>query len=111
MFGGGHVILPLLSDGLVPGWLDQSQFLAGYGATQAVPGPLFSIAAYLGATASPTSPLAGAVIAIVAIFVPGLLLVTSALAFRGHILANRMAQRAMAGYQRCGGRVTRRCTL
>jgi len=97
VFGGGHVILPLLSNGLVPGWLAQSQFLAGYGATQAVPGPLFSIAAYLGATASPTSPLAGAVIATVAIFVPGLLLVTSALAFRGHILANRMAQRAMAG--------------
>ena len=50
VFGGGHVVLPLLDAGVVePGWVSEDQFLAGYGAAQAVPGPLFSFAAYLGA--------------------------------------------------------------
>jgi len=54
VFGGGHVVLPLLRAGIVPrGWLSDSQFLAGYGAAQALPGPLFAVAAFLGASAAP----------------------------------------------------------
>ena len=97
VFGGGHVVLPLLRDGLVPQWLDPSRFLAGYGAAQALPGPLFSIAGYLGAVASPGSMAFGALAATAAIFLPGLLLVTGALAFRGPIMGNRRARRAIAG--------------
>ena len=76
VFGGGHVVLPLLRAAVVdPGWVSDSAFLAGYGAAQAVPGPLFTFAAYLGAVASvPPSGIAGAALALVAIFAPGLLL-------------------------------------
>lgn len=77
VFGGGHVVLPLLEAHTVrPGFLDQATFLAGYGAAQAVPGPLFTVAAYIGAL-SDAGPggVAGAAIALVAIFLPGLLLV------------------------------------
>ena len=72
VFGGGHVVLPLLEEGFVPRWLTTDDFLAGYGAAQAVPGPLFTFAAYLGAKAA---GVGGAVIALVAIFAPSLLLV------------------------------------
>jgi chromate transporter len=74
VFGGGHVVLPLLRAPLVPGWLSDDAFLSGYGLAQAVPGPLFTVAAYLGAIASAGAPGAGALIALVAIFLPGLLL-------------------------------------
>jgi chromate transporter len=74
VFGGGHVVLPLLRAALVPGWLSDDPFLSGYGLAQAVPGPLFTVAAYLGAIAAASSPGAGALIAVVAIFLPGLLL-------------------------------------
>jgi len=74
VFGGGHVVLPLLRAPLVPGWLSDDAFLSGYGLAQAVPGPLFSVAAYLGAIAAANAPTAGAVIALLAIFAPGLLL-------------------------------------
>ena len=74
VFGGGHVVLPLLRAPLVPGWLSDDAFLSGYGLAQAVPGPLFTVAAYLGAIAAANAPTAGAVIALVAIFAPGLLL-------------------------------------
>jgi chromate transporter len=75
VFGGGHVVLPLLRAALVPtGWLSDDAFLAGYGLAQAVPGPLFSVAAYLGASAVPGAPTGGALIALLAIFLPGLLL-------------------------------------
>ncbi|HKE48169.1 MAG TPA: chromate efflux transporter [Rhodanobacteraceae bacterium] len=75
VFGGGHVVLPLLSDALVPGWLSADTFLAGYGAAQAVPGPLFTFAAYLGAVASaPGGTAFAAAAALVAVFLPGLLL-------------------------------------
>lgn len=81
VFGGGHVVLPLLHDGLVPsGWVSDAAFLAGYGAAQALPGPLFSFAAYLGAVAAP--PGGGSVIAalaLIAIFAPGLLLAVAGL--------------------------------
>ena len=76
VFGGGHVVLPLLHDALVPsGWISDSDFLSGYGVAQALPGPLFSVAAYLGAQSSPNgSPLLGASIAVLCIFLPGMLL-------------------------------------
>ena len=75
VFGGGHVVLPLLRAAVVdPGWVSDSAFLAGYGAAQAVPGPLFTFAAYLGAVAAvPPGGVAGAALALVAIFAPGTL--------------------------------------
>ena len=97
VFGGGHVVLPLLREGLVPGWLDDSQFLAGYGAAQAVPGPLFTFAAYLGAGAQPDAPLAGAALALAMIFLPGLLLIAGAMPFRAAISRSRQTRAAIAG--------------
>ncbi|MDE3027575.1 MAG: chromate efflux transporter, partial [Paracoccaceae bacterium] len=83
VFGGGHVVLPLLQSAVVdPAWVTNGQFLAGYGAAQAVPGPLFTFAAYLGAVTGPSPHgVAGAVIALVAIFLPGLLLVAGMIPF------------------------------
>ncbi|RJQ09549.1 MAG: chromate efflux transporter [Dehalococcoidia bacterium] len=72
VFGGGHVVLPLLEEGFVPRWLTADEFLAGYGAAQAVPGPLFTFSAYLGAKGA---GLGGAVVALTAIFAPSLFLV------------------------------------
>lgn len=85
VFGGGHVVLPLLHDAVVrPGWVSPSLFLAGYGAAQAMPGPLFTFAAYLGALASAGSGgFSGAMIALIGIFLPGLLLTAGLLPF-GH---------------------------
>jgi chromate transporter len=76
VFGGGHVVLPLLQDALVPGrWLTNEGFLAAYGFAQAMPGPLFAVAAYFGAASAPAGvSLLWAVIALLAIFLPGLLL-------------------------------------
>ncbi len=93
VFGGGHVILPLLQDAVVTsGWVSESQFLAGYGATQAVPGPMFTFAAYLG-TISTVGPggVFGAAIALAGIFLPGLLLLLGVLP-----LWNMLLQRAWA---------------
>jgi len=83
VFGGGHVVLPLLQAAVVPnGWVSNDAFLAGYGAAQAVPGPLFTFAAYLGAVMiPPPHGAAGALIAVVAIFVPSFLLVIGLLPF------------------------------
>ncbi len=83
VFGGGHVVLPLLSAGVVEtGWISSSQFLEGYGAAQAVPGPLFTFAAYLGTIASEgPGGIAGAAIALAGIFLPGFLLLTGVLPF------------------------------
>lgn len=81
VFGGGHVVLPLLEASVVePGWVGRDAFLAGYGAAQAVPGPMFSLAAYLGALV-PTgqAPALGALVALLALFLPGLLLVAGIL--------------------------------
>ena len=72
VFGGGHVVLPLLEEGFVPRWLTADEFLAGYGAAQAVPGPLFTFSAYLGAKGAGPG---GAVLALAAIFAPSLFLV------------------------------------
>lgn len=99
VFGGGHVVLPLLdAETVARGWLSQDQFLAGYGATQAMPGPLFTFAAYLGALAGePPMGLAGAGIALTAIFLPGLLLVTAALPFWNQMRTSPLARAAMSG--------------
>jgi chromate transporter len=99
VFGGGHVVLPLLRAAVVdPGWVSDSAFLSGYGAAQAVPGPLFTFAAYLGAVAS-VAPggVAGAALALVAIFAPGLLLLMAALPFWNGLRARGDARAAMAG--------------
>lgn len=83
VFGGGHVVLPLLEAGVVqPGWVTPDQFLAGYGAAQAVPGPLFTFAAYLGWVLEPApNGVMGAAIALTAIFLPGFLLLVGVLPF------------------------------
>jgi chromate transporter len=81
VFGGGHVVLPLLEAVVVPpGWVTEEQFLAGYGAAQAVPGPLFTFAAYLGAVESPQpNGVAGGLLTLAAIFLPSLLLLVGTL--------------------------------
>src|SRR6185437_7994892 len=83
VFGGGHVVLPLLKASVVdPGWLDNNTFLAGYGAAQAVPGPMFTLASFLGARLpGGMGGAPGATVAVLAIFAPGLLLVAGALPF------------------------------
>jgi len=82
VFGGGHVVLPLLSEATVQqGVISESEFFAGYGAAQALPGPLFSFAAFLGAQLSPDMPWSSALIATLAIFVPGFLLLGGLLPF------------------------------
>ena len=99
VFGGGHVVLPLLRTAVVdPGWVSANAFLAGYGAAQAVPGPLFTFAAYLGAVAG-VGPggVAGAALALVAIFAPGLLLLMAVLPFWNGLRARANARAAMAG--------------
>jgi chromate transporter len=99
VFGGGHVVLPLLSDAVVrPGWLSPATFLAGYGAAQAVPGPLFTISAYMGALLN-TSPNGawGALLALVAIFLPGMLLLMGVLPFWNGLRARPDLQAAMRG--------------
>jgi len=99
VFGGGHVVLPLLQAEVVnTGWVSADAFLAGYGAAQAVPGPLFTFAAYLGAVMGPAPHgLAGAAIALSAIFLPGLLLLVGALPFWDHFRRYPLAQAAMRG--------------
>lgn len=95
VFGGGHVVLPLLDAEMVAsGWISKDSFLAGYGATQAMPGPLFTFAAYLGTVAA---GVPGAAIALVTIFLPGLLLLVGALPFWDVLRAKPMAQAAMRG--------------
>lgn len=99
VFGGGHVVLPLLQAGVVDtGWVTSDQFLAGYGAAQAVPGPLFTFAAYLG-TLSTTGPggIAGAAIALVGVFLPGFLLLTGVLPFWNTFRSRPWAQALMRG--------------
>lgn len=99
VFGGGHVVLPLLQAQFVEsGLVDQSTFLAGYGAAQAVPGPLFTFAAYLGAL-STTGPggWIGAAIGVMAIFLPGYLLIVGVLPFWGSVRRHACVARALLG--------------
>ncbi len=99
VFGGGHVVLPLLQGAVVaPGFVSQNAFLAGYGAAQAVPGPLFTFAAFLGAVANaPPDGAGGAALALIAIFLPGLLVLMGALPFWHGLRARPAARAAMAG--------------
>jgi chromate transporter len=99
VFGGGHVVLPLLQAGVVPtGWVSNEAFLAGYGAAQAVPGPLFTFAAYLGAVMTGAlGGWVGGLTLLVAIFVPAFLLVVGALPFWEALRQRDGVQRAMAG--------------
>ena len=99
VFGGGHVVLPLLQAEVVgPGWVTNEQFVAGYGAAQAVPGPLFTFAAYLGALMG-TEPngWTGAFLTLVAIFLPSFLLVTGALPFWDRLRSVPVFQSALKG--------------
>jgi chromate transporter len=98
VFGGGHVVLPLLQESVVnPGWVDVDDFLAGYGAAQAVPGPMFSLAAFLGARLHGVSATVGAATSVLAIFLPGLLLVAGMLPFWHAIARAQRAASAIAG--------------
>jgi chromate transporter len=99
VFGGGHVVLPLLQAEVVPpGWVSNEQFLAGYGAAQAIPGPLFTFAAYLGAVMRPApNAWLGAALAVVAIFLPGFLLVVGTLPFWDVLRRRAAIQRALQG--------------
>jgi chromate transporter len=99
VFGGGHVVLPLLQAAVVPpGWVDGQTFLAGYGAAQAVPGPLFTFAAFLGASlGTGPSGWAGGLLCLAAIFAPSFLLVAGALPFWEHLRRNTRMRAALAG--------------
>ncbi|EJV56226.1 MULTISPECIES: chromate transporter [Bacillus cereus group] len=95
VFGGGHVVLPLLEREFVPtGWMDEASFLAGYGATQAVPGPLFTFAAYIGAVIGGWQ---GGLIATIAIFLPAFLLILGALPFWDQLRRNPKIKGALMG--------------
>ncbi|WP_211279027.1 chromate transporter [Sutcliffiella halmapala] len=95
VFGGGHVVLPLLEREFIPtGWVSEEAFLAGYGATQAVPGPLFTFAAYLGTVMNGWT---GGILATVAIFLPAFLLILGALPFWNHLRRNPKVKGALMG--------------
>ncbi|MFP3846318.1 chromate transporter [Priestia filamentosa] len=95
VFGGGHVVLPLLQKEFVPiGWLSEDSFLAGYGATQAVPGPLFTFAAYIGAVINGWK---GGLIATIAIFLPAFLLILGTLPFWDKLRRNSQVNGALIG--------------
>ena len=99
VFGGGHVVLPLLQSEVVGrGWLDQDAFLGGYGVVQALPGPLFSFAGFVGAaqTVAPGG-WQGGLVALVAIFLPSLLLVLGVLPFWDRLKGQPGARGALAG--------------
>jgi chromate transporter len=99
VFGGGHVVLPLLQAEVVPsGWVSNDAFLAGYGAAQTVPGPLFTFAAFLGASMNQTpSGWLGGLICLLAIFAPSFLLVVGSLPFWERLRRNTRAQAALLG--------------
>ena len=99
VFGGGHVVLPLLQAEVVPpGWVSNDAFLAGYGAAQAVPGPLFTFAAYLGTVMGPEpNGLAGGLLCLVAIFLPSFLLLLGVLPFWDGLRRHAAVQSALRG--------------
>ncbi|MBV6271866.1 chromate efflux transporter [Alcaligenaceae bacterium CGII-47] len=99
VFGGGHVVLPLLQAEVVPpGWVGNESFLAGYGAAQAVPGPLFTFAAFLGASMTTTpSGWIGGIVCLLAIFAPSFLLVVGAMPFWERLRRNGSTQAALIG--------------
>src|SRR6185312_2844608 len=99
VFGGGHVVLPLLQAEVVPpGWVSNDAFLAGYGAAQAVPGPLFTFAAYLGTVMGPVpNGWPGGLLCLVAIFLPSFLLLVGALPFWNDLRRRPAVQSALRG--------------
>jgi chromate transporter len=99
VFGGGHVVLPLLQASVVPpGWVTNDAFLAGYGAAQAVPGPLFTFSAYLGAVMGPEpNGWQGAALCLVAMFLPSFLLVIGPLPFWDDLRRQDWARSALGG--------------
>src|SRR6516225_10178441 len=103
VFGGGHVVLPLLREAFVtPGWVSDDAFLAGYGAAQAVPGPLFTFAAYLGAVANPsphglTGAMLGVLLGLAGIFLPGILVLLGTLPFWDALRKKSGAQAMLRG--------------
>jgi chromate transporter len=99
VFGGGHVVLPILRDALVPsGWISDNAFLTGYGFAQAVPGPLFTFAAYIGAVGAPAQSAAWwAIIAVCAIFLPGLILAIAGVTLWGQLMRLSTAHAVVLG--------------
>ncbi|MGQ9550169.1 MAG: chromate efflux transporter [Roseiflexus sp.] len=99
VFGGGHVVLPLLHAQVVPsGWVSDTQFIAGYGLAQALPGPLFAFAAYLGAVQTPTpNSWPGGFLALLAIFLPAWLLIIGALPFWSWLRTREDVQATLRG--------------
>lgn len=99
VFGGGHVVLPLLQSEVVPpGWVTNDQFLAGYGAAQAVPGPLFTFAAYLGTIMTPApNGWLGAALCLIAIFLPGFLLMVGVMPYWNGLRRVAVVRSALAG--------------
>ena len=98
VFGGGHVVLPLLRDAMVPpGWISDDHFLTGYGFAQAVPGPLFTLAAYLGAANTYAPSAWGACVAVIFIFLPGLLMTITALALWNRVSRHDVVRSALTG--------------
>jgi chromate transporter len=99
VFGGGHVVLPMLETAVVaPGWVATEDFVAGYGAAQAVPGPLFSVAAHVGfVQAGVPNGVAGGLVALIAIFAPGFLILIAVLPFWVRLAALNPARRAVEG--------------
>jgi chromate transporter len=99
VFGGGHVVLPLLQASVVPpGWVSNDAFLAGYGAAQAVPGPLFTFSAYLGTVMGPApNGWLGAILCLIAMFLPAFLLVIGPLPFWDDLRRRGTAQGALRG--------------
>ncbi len=99
VFGGGHVVLPLLEAEVVPpGWVTKDEFLAGYGAAQAVPGPLFTFSSYLGTVMDATNPRwVGGLVALLAIYVPSFLLVTGVLPFWERLRGFTLVRRGLIG--------------
>ncbi|MBN3561010.1 chromate efflux transporter [Amphritea spongicola] len=99
VFGGGHVVLPMLEDAVVaPGWVSAEDFLAGYGAAQALPGPMFSFAAYLGSVLPDgMGGISGALLAVLSIFLPGFLLLAGCLPLWQKVSQGASAARGIAG--------------
>ncbi len=99
VFGGGPVVLPLLESEVVePGWVDSELFIAGFGAAQAIPGPVFAFSSYLGAVMEPEpNEIAGAALALVALYLPSLLIVMAALPFLATLRTHRGVQAALRG--------------
>ena len=99
VFGGGHVVLPLLHDSVVtPGWVGEQEFLSGYGLVQAMPGPLFTFSAFLGAIQQPSpNGVAGAALALLAIFLPSFLLLGGVLPLWSSIRAHASVRAVLTG--------------